>query len=78
MLLDLHDPAGAKRVLDAAASDPAAGRAGYQLVAGLVAQAQNQNEEAIRIYKALLLAYPVTTEASIARAKLTNLEQKAP
>lgn len=73
VLLDLHDPAGAKRVLDAAASDPAAGRAGYQLVAGLVAQAQNQNEEAIRIYKALLLAYPVTTEASIARAKLTNL-----
>jgi soluble lytic murein transglycosylase len=73
VLLDLHDPAGAKRVLDAAASDPAAGRAGYQLAAGVVAQAQNQDAEAIRIYKALLLAYPLTTEASIARAKLTNL-----
>lgn len=73
VLLDLHDAAGAKRVLDAAASDPAAGRAGYQLASGLVAQAQNDNTEAIRIYKALLLAYPLTTEASIARAKLTNL-----
>jgi len=28
VLLDMHDPAGAKRVLDTAASDPAAGRAG--------------------------------------------------
>ena len=73
VLLDMHDPAGAKGVLDAAASDPAAGRAGYQLAAGLVAQAQNQNAEAVRIYKALLLAYPLTTDASIARAKLTNL-----
>ena len=73
VLLDLHDPAGAKRVLDAAASDPAAGRAGYQLAAGLVAQAQNENTEAVRIYKALLLGFPLSTEASIARAKLTNL-----
>jgi soluble lytic murein transglycosylase len=73
VLLDLHDPAGAKRVLDAAASDPAAGRAGYQLAAALVAQALNQNEEAIHTFKALLLAYPLTTEAQIARAKLTSL-----
>jgi len=73
VLLDLHDPAGAKRVLDAAASDPAAGRVGYQLAAGLVAQAQNQNQEAIHIFKALLLAYPLSTEAAIARAKLTSL-----
>ncbi|HXS76955.1 MAG TPA: transglycosylase SLT domain-containing protein [Terracidiphilus sp.] len=73
VLLDLHDAAGAKRVLDAAASDPAAGRAGYQLAAGLVAQALNQNDEALRIYKALLLGFPLSTEASIARAKLTNL-----
>jgi soluble lytic murein transglycosylase len=73
VLLDLHDPAGAKRVLDAASSDPAAGRAGYQLAAGTVAQALNQNEEAIRIFKGLLLAFPITTEAAIARAKLTSL-----
>jgi soluble lytic murein transglycosylase len=73
VLLDLHDAAGAKRVLDAAASDPAAGRAGYQLAAGQVAQALNQNDEALRIYKALLLGFPLSTEAAIARAKLTNL-----
>ncbi len=73
VLLDLHDPAGAKRVLDASASDPAAGRVGYQLAAGLVAQAQNEDQEAIRIFKALLLAYPLSTEAAIARAKLTSL-----
>jgi soluble lytic murein transglycosylase len=73
VLLDLHDPAGAKRVLDAAASDPSAGRAGYQLAAGTVAQALNQNQEAVRIFKGLLLEYPLTTEAAVARAKLTSL-----
>ena len=73
VLLDLHDPAGAKRVIDAAAADPAAGRAGYQLAAGMVAQALNQNQDAIRIFKDLLLAFPISTEAAIARAKLTSL-----
>ncbi len=73
VLLDLHDPAGAKRVIDGAATDPAAGRAGYQLAAGMVAQALNQNPDAIRIFKDLLLAFPLSTEAAIARAKLTSL-----
>ncbi len=73
VLLDLHDPAGAKRVIDAAGSDPAAGRAGYQLAAGMVAQALNQNQDAVAIFKGLLLAFPLTTEAAIARSKLTSL-----
>ncbi len=73
VLLDLHDAAGAKRVLDAASTDPAAGRVGYQLASAQVAQALNQNAEAVRIYKSLLLGYPLSTEASIARAKLTSL-----
>jgi soluble lytic murein transglycosylase len=73
VLLDLHDPSGAKRVLDAASSDPTAGRAGYQLAAGMVAQALNQNQDAVGIFKGLLLAFPLTTEAAIARAKLTSL-----
>lgn len=73
VLLDLHDAAGAKRVLEAAAMDPAAGRAGYQLASGLVALAQNRNDDAIPIFKSLLLAYPLTTEAGIARVKLTSL-----
>lgn len=71
VLLDLHDPAGAQRVLDAASTDPAAGRAGYQLARGLVAQALGQPHDAEQIFKALLLAYPLTNEAAIARAKLT-------
>lgn len=73
VLLDLHDPAGAKRVLDAAATDPAAGRPGYELAAGLVAQAQDRTPDAIHIFKSLLLAFPLSTEAGIARAKLTSL-----
>ncbi len=60
VLLDLHDAAGAQRVLDAASTDPAAGRAGYQLARGLVAQALGQTKDAEQIFKALLLAYPLT------------------
>jgi soluble lytic murein transglycosylase len=73
ILLDLRDPTGAKRVLDAAAADPAAGRAGYQLAQGLVAQSLGQQQEAVKDFKSLLLAFPLTTEAGIARAKLTDL-----
>ena len=73
VLLDLHDVKGAKRVLDAAATDPAAGRSGYQLAVGLVEQAQGQNAEAAKTFKALLLAYPLTSDAAIARGKLTEL-----
>ena len=71
VLLDLHDAAGAQRVLDAASTDPAAGRAGYQLARGLVAQTLGQTKDAEQIFKALLLAYPLTNEAAIAHAKLT-------
>jgi soluble lytic murein transglycosylase len=73
VLLGMHDAAGAKRVLDSAATDPAAGRAGYQLASGLVAEELKQTQDAVHIYKALLLAYPLTTEAAIARAKLASL-----
>jgi soluble lytic murein transglycosylase len=73
VLLDLHDPAGAKRVLDAAAADPAAGRSGYQLASGLVAQALGKQEEAAKTFKALLISEPLSNEAGIARAKLTEL-----
>jgi soluble lytic murein transglycosylase len=73
VLLELHDAAGADRVLKAAANDPAAGRAGYQLASGQVAMALGQTPEAVRIFKALLLSSPITTEAAIARVKLTSL-----
>jgi soluble lytic murein transglycosylase len=73
ILLDMKDPAEAKKVLDAAASDPAAGLPGYQLAGGQVALALGDTAEAQRTFKALLLAFPLTTEAEIARAKLTSL-----
>jgi soluble lytic murein transglycosylase len=73
VLLDLHDATGAKRVLDAAEADPAAGRAGYQLARGLVTQMLGQKQEAAQVFKALLLAYPLTNEALIARSKLSEL-----
>ncbi len=72
VLLELHDAAGAQRVLNAAETDPAAGRAGYQLASGLVALALGRKQDAGHIFKGLLLAYPLTTEAAIARAKLTE------
>ena len=59
VLLDMHDPAGAKRVLDAAASDPAAGRAGYQLAAGLVAEARIGIRMQFASSRRLLLGFPL-------------------
>ena len=56
VLLDLHDAAGAQRVLDAASSDPAAGRAGYQLARRTWwRRRRRQTRKRIRIFKALLL-----------------------
>lgn len=77
VLLDLHDVPGAKRVLESAATDPAAGRAGYQLASGMVAQAEGKSQEAIKTFKTVLLAYPLTNEALTARAKLLELGAEA-
>jgi soluble lytic murein transglycosylase len=72
VLLDLNDAAGAQRVLNAAASDlETTGRPGYQLASGLVAVALGRTQDAERIFKQLLLTYPLTNEAEIARVKLT-------
>jgi soluble lytic murein transglycosylase len=73
VLLGMHDAAGAKRVMDATDADPAAGRAGYQLARGSVAEEQKQTADAVQIFKGLLLAYPLAAEAAIARARLTSL-----
>jgi soluble lytic murein transglycosylase len=73
VLLDLHDATGAGRVLKAAEADPAAGRAGYQLASGLVAQALGRTEDAAKIFKDLLMSEPLSAEATIARTKLTAM-----
>jgi soluble lytic murein transglycosylase len=73
VLMAMNDPAGAQRVLAAAANSPAANRPGFQLVQGETAFALGQTGEAQRIYKRLLLAHPLAGEAELARAKLTAM-----
>jgi soluble lytic murein transglycosylase len=71
VLLGLNNAAGAKAVL--ADNADSAGRAGYQLALGEVSQAQGQTDEAARIYKHVLLAWPLSFEASTARTRLTAM-----
>jgi soluble lytic murein transglycosylase len=72
-LLAMQDAAGARRVLAAAQATEAANRPGYQLVEGQVAFALGETEAAARLYKRLLLDHPLSSEAEIARAKLTEM-----
>jgi soluble lytic murein transglycosylase len=71
VLMGMNDSAGARRVL--AASPETAGRTGYQLALGEVTQAQGQTAEAGRIYKHVLLSWPLSYEATQARSRLTAL-----
>ncbi len=72
-LLGMKDAAGARRVLAATAGTAAANRPGYQLAEAQVAFALGQAEEAEGLYKRLLLGHPLSSEAEIARAKLTSM-----
>jgi soluble lytic murein transglycosylase len=72
-LLAMKDAAGAQRVLTAAADTDAADRPGYQLAAGQVAFMLGREQEAEGIFKRLLLAHPLSSDAATARAKLTAL-----
>jgi soluble lytic murein transglycosylase len=71
ILLGLKDPAGARKAL--AAAPDAAGRSGYQLALGEVDQAEGKLDEAGRVYKHVLLAWPLTFEAQTARSRLTAM-----
>ncbi len=73
VLLAMNDAPGAQKVLAAAASGAAAKRAGYQLARGQVALALGQNDQAVGIFKQVLLAHPLSHEAEVARAQLTGL-----
>jgi soluble lytic murein transglycosylase len=75
VLLGMNDAAGAKRVLTAGAES--AGRSGYQLALGEVAQVQGQTAEAEQIYKHLLLTWPLSFDAQAARTRLTALGMEA-
>ena len=71
VLLGMNDFAGARKVLTD--NPESANRAGYQLALGEVDQAQGQADEAGRIYKHVLLTWPLTFEATTARTRLTAL-----
>jgi len=71
ILLTLNNAAEAQRVL--AAAPDSASRAGYQLAQGAVANAMGQTGEAEQIFKKLLLAHPLSSDALIARGKLTAM-----
>jgi soluble lytic murein transglycosylase len=71
VLLGMNDLVGARKVLTD--NPESANRAGYQLALAEVDQAQGQNDEAGRIYKHVLLTWPLTFEATTARTRLTAL-----
>ncbi|MGA9069589.1 MAG: transglycosylase SLT domain-containing protein, partial [Terracidiphilus sp.] len=73
ILLAMKNAAGAQKVLAAAAGTAAANRPGYQLAQAEVAYAQGQAQQAVSLYKRLLLAHPLSSEAETARAKLAAL-----
>jgi soluble lytic murein transglycosylase len=76
-LLGMGNAAGARQALAQAAGTDAAGRSGFQLAQGEVALAQGQTEEAERIFKRVLLSHPLSSDAQIARAKLTAMGAEA-
>ena len=72
-LLAMKDAAGAERVLTAAAGTEAANRPGYQLAQAQAAFTLGREQQAESLFKRLLLAHPLASEAEIARAKLTAM-----
>ena len=73
VMLGMGNASGAQQVLTQAAGTAAAGRSGFQIAQGQVAMAQGQAQEAQRIFKKVLLAHPLGSDAQIARAKLTAM-----
>ncbi len=77
VLLNTRNYTAARQVLAAAAGTAAASRVGFQLAEGQVEQALGQQQAAESAFKQLLLGHPLSAEAQIARAKLTELGAEA-
>jgi soluble lytic murein transglycosylase len=77
VLLGMGNSAGAQQALAQAAGSAAAGRSGFQLAQGEVALAQGQSQAAEGIFKRVLLSHPLSSDAQIARAKLTAMGAEA-
>jgi soluble lytic murein transglycosylase len=76
VLLAMNNAAGAQRVL-AQVSGPATARTGFQLVFGEVELKLGQTAGAEWTFKQLLLGHPLTQDAEIARARLTEMGAEA-
>ncbi len=77
VLLAMNNAAGAQRALAQANGLAAEDRAGFQLAEGQVEYALGQKEAAGRIFKQLLLAHPLSQDAQVARARLTEMGAEA-
>ncbi len=73
VLLGMNNAAGAAQVLAQAAETAAASRPGFQLAQGEVALAEGHAQDAEAIFKKVLLSHPLSSDAQIARAKLTAM-----
>jgi len=72
VLLAQGNASGAERVL-ATIADDAADLPNYELTKGKVEFALGRQQEAVEIFKHLLLSHPLTPEAGVARTKLTAM-----
>ena len=77
VLLAMNNLTGARQILASAAGSPAADRPAFQLVEGEVEQALGQQQAAEATFKRVLLSHPLSPEALIARAKLTETGAEA-
>jgi peptidoglycan lytic transglycosylase len=73
VLLALNNPAGAQEALDKAAELGNAGHASFELAEGQVAYTLGRKQAAEEFFKHVLLGYPLSSEAQIARARLTEM-----
>jgi soluble lytic murein transglycosylase len=72
VLLTQGNAAAAQRVLDTVADD-ASDMPNFELTEGKIAFAQGNQQKAEEIFKHLLLSHPLTSEAGVARARLTAM-----
>ena len=77
VLLALNNPTGARKVLADAAGLAAEDRSGFQLALGQVDYALGQKPAALEVFKQLLLTHPLTSDAQVARARLTEMGAEA-
>jgi soluble lytic murein transglycosylase len=73
----MNNSAGAQRVLAQAKGLAAEDRTGFQLAEGQVEFALGQRDAAARTFKQLLLSHPLSQDAQVARARLTEMGAEA-